>query len=105
MEDQAWGLVLQEEYSKPDKMGITSFMRAFPVQDLQGAVVGAWCPLLVPQQRCSSFLVALEPGLTLKRLRVAALLPPAGLLQIWWPGDRVGLPPPPSLTPLPDPVW
>lgn len=59
MEDQAWVLVLQEEYSDPRKM-VSQAPRvlseepwADPVQDLQGAVVGAWCPLLVPQHLCS----------------------------------------------------
>lgn len=46
VEDQAWVLVLQEEYSDPGEDGVTSSMWAF--QDSQGAVVGAWCPLLVP---------------------------------------------------------
>ena len=97
MEDQAWVLVLQEEYSDPHKMVsqtpcvLSEEPWADPVQDLQGSVVGAWCPLLVPQHPCSSFLVALEPGLTLKRLRVTALVPPGGTVQIQWPGDPVGL--------------
>lgn len=66
VEHQARVLVLQEEYSDPDKMVsqvpcvLSVEPWADPVRDFQGAVVGAWWPLLVSQQRCSSFLVALD---------------------------------------------